>query len=160
MKKTKKTLAIAATFAVAMNMSGCVSPDDSTNDTSEVTTTSETKFNAEEEDIECVYGPPEAFEDEVHASMPEITLATASETSESTRSTYSGSGTTSTTSTATEVTEGTTEPSSTATAETTADETEATSETTPYEPAPGGNFGDDSYCVYGPPAWFEDLDIP
>ena len=54
MKKSKKTALIAASFALAMGMAGCVPPDDP-NDT-EVSV--RTKESVETSDVQCEYGAP------------------------------------------------------------------------------------------------------
>ncbi|MCR5802679.1 MAG: hypothetical protein K6G47_00320 [Clostridia bacterium] len=54
MKKSKKTALIAASFALAMGMAGCVPPDDS----NETEVSVRTKESVETSDIQTDYGAP------------------------------------------------------------------------------------------------------
>lgn len=59
MKKSSKTIAIAATFAVAMGVTSCVPPTE----TGKLTDgEANSIFNPGDDDVNCVYGPPEDFD--------------------------------------------------------------------------------------------------
>ena len=52
MKKSKKTALIAASFALAMGMAGCVPPDES----NETDVNVRSKETVETSDVQCEYG--------------------------------------------------------------------------------------------------------
>ncbi len=59
MKKSAKTIAIAATFAVAMGLTSCVPPTGTFNK-SDVDDGSH--YKPDDDDVPCVYGPPDDYD--------------------------------------------------------------------------------------------------
>ena len=60
MKKTTKTALIAASFALAIGLTGCVPPGDN-NDDIKIRTKSD-EIDLTDDDVVCVYGPPSDYD--------------------------------------------------------------------------------------------------